>query len=85
MTTRAPKAGFTSRPHTADAWIAGTEDRPSTPASPPTANTARLTVDVTPQLRRRLKLAALHSGVSVADMLRALLNREYPDDAEIGL
>lgn len=84
MTTRKLRTGFTSRPGAAEAWIAGPEDAtPPTALSPP-ANSARLTIDVTPQLRRRLKLAALQRGVSLADMLRELLHREYPDDAENG-
>ena len=40
--------------------------------------TARLTVDVTPQLRGRMKIAAFRQGVTVADMLRDLLEREFP-------
>ena len=42
--------------------------------------TARLTIDVTPVLRGRIKLAALRRGVTAADMLRDLLEREYRED-----
>jgi hypothetical protein len=42
------------------------------------AFTARLTIDVTPELRGRIKIAAFGRGVTVADMLRALLAREFP-------
>jgi hypothetical protein len=42
--------------------------------------TARLTIDVTPALRGRIKIAAFQRGVTVADMLRALLDRAFPDD-----
>ena len=41
---------------------------------------ARLTIDVTPALRGRIKVAAFRRGMTVADMLRALLDREFPDD-----
>ena len=41
--------------------------------------TARLTLDVTPALRGRIKVAAFTRGVTVADMLRALLEREFPE------
>ena len=41
--------------------------------------TARLTIDVTPALRGRIKVGAFRQGVTVADMLRALLEREFPD------
>lgn len=40
--------------------------------------TARLTIDVTPQLRARIKVAAFGRGMTVADMLRKLFEREYP-------
>lgn len=41
--------------------------------------TARLTIDVTPALRARIKLAAFAQGVTVADRLRALLEHEFPE------
>ena len=39
---------------------------------------ARLTIDVTSELRGRIKIAAFRRGVTVADMLRDLLTREFP-------
>ena len=50
-------------------------------AAPPRAHgfTARLTIDVTPELRGRIKVAAFRRGVTVADMLRELLAREFPE------
>lgn len=41
--------------------------------------TARLTVDITPALRTRIKLAAFSQGVTVAEMLRELLERQFPE------
>ena len=41
--------------------------------------TARLTIDVTPDQRGRIKVAAFKRGLTVADMLRDLLAREFPD------
>lgn len=41
--------------------------------------TARLTLDVTPALRARIKIAAFGGGVTVAELLRGLLEREFPD------
>ncbi|KAF1042119.1 chromosome partitioning protein ParB [Xylophilus sp.] len=41
--------------------------------------TARLTIDVTPALRGRIKVIAFQRGVTAADMLRELLEREYPE------
>ncbi len=40
---------------------------------------ARLTIDVTPALRARVKVTAFTQGVTVAQMLRALLEREFPE------
>ena len=40
--------------------------------------TARLTIDVVPDLRGRIKVAAFQRGVTVADMLRDLLLKTFP-------
>jgi hypothetical protein len=40
---------------------------------------ARLTLDVTPALRTRIKLAAFDRGVTMAEMLRDVLEREFPE------
>ena len=42
--------------------------------------TARLTLDVTPALRARIKIDAFGQGVTVAELLRGLLEREFPDN-----
>jgi hypothetical protein len=44
--------------------------------------TARLTLDITPELRQAIKLAAIASNRTVADMLRQLLEREFPPPSE---
>ena len=41
--------------------------------------TARMTLDVTPALRARIKIAAFGQGVTVAELLPGLLEREFPD------
>jgi len=41
--------------------------------------TARLTIDVTTALRARIKVAAFTQGATVAEMLRALLEREFKE------
>ena len=48
------------------------------------AFTARLTIDVTSDMRGRIKIAAFSRGVTVADMLRELFNREFPPGAREG-
>ena len=74
-----PKRGFAARPgDRRDAGSAAPE--PSTaPRRRPPSFTARLTIDVTPALRGRIKIAAFQRGLTVADMLRALLAREFPE------
>lgn len=42
--------------------------------------TARLTLDITPALRARIKVSAFTQGMTVADVLRALLEREFPEN-----
>ncbi|TRO35144.1 hypothetical protein EQ832_18920 [Pseudomonas sp. ALS1131] len=40
---------------------------------------ARLTLDVTPALRTRIKLAAFDRGVTMAEMLREVLEKQFPE------
>lgn len=40
---------------------------------------ARLTLDMTPALRTRIKLAAFERGVTMAEMLREVLERQFPE------
>ncbi len=78
MSERSAKRGFASRPGDADSRV-------RTPEPPPASRlpedfSARLTIDVTPALRGRIKVTAFRRGMTVADMLRALLDREFPDE-----
>ncbi|MGJ7530694.1 chromosome partitioning protein ParB [Variovorax sp. GB1P17] len=41
--------------------------------------TARLTIDVTPALRGRIKVIAFGRGITAAEMLRELLEREFAE------
>lgn len=71
------KRAFVSRPSTPDAWVRA----PDATEPAVAAYTARLTIDVTPALRGRIKITAFRRGLTVADMLRVLLEREFPDGA----
>lgn len=75
MTAKSPLFG--TRPSDPDAWVRQKEKA----AQPVEAFTARLTVDVTAALRGRIRMAAFRRGITMADMLRALLEREFPADA----
>ncbi len=76
--TRSPvKSGFASRPGNPDSWVRAA-DAPAIGKTVTEAFTARLTIDITPELRGRIKVAAFRRGVTVAVMLRELLVREFP-------
>ncbi len=79
MSERATRRGFAARPGDAESWIK-TPEGPSRPGDELSAFTARLTIDVTPALRGRIKVAAFRRGITVADMLRDLFAREFPAD-----
>lgn len=77
MSGQPPRRCFASRPADADRWIKAVEAPPSRTADA-AEFTARLTVDITPDLRGRIKIAAFRRNQTVADMLRDLLAREFP-------
>ncbi len=77
MTKPAPRRGFAARPADPESWIKAFEPPAIAPAQDG-GFTARLTIDVTPDLRGRIKIAAFQRGVTVADMLRDLLARKFP-------
>jgi hypothetical protein len=65
----------------AEAWVReGNSLSPSDPASKADIYTARLTIDITPELRGRIKVQAFQKGMTVAELLRGLLDREFTDD-----
>ena len=77
VTERSSKRAFAKRPADPDSWIKACD--PQRPRSGDAAAfTARLTIDVTPELRGRIKIAAFQRAQTVADMLRGLLTREFP-------
>ena len=75
--TPALRGGTSADP---DRWVKTAEVPPRN--SDAGGFTARLTIDVTPALRGRIKIAAFGRGVTVADMLRDLLAREFPLNPE---
>ena len=80
MTARTEKRSFATRPADPEGWIRAGDARPARDGAV-TAHSARLTIDITPELRGRIKIAAFGRGTTVADMLRDLLAREFPDTA----
>ncbi|MHC1547923.1 hypothetical protein [Phyllobacterium sp. K27] len=77
MSERSPKRSFASRPGDPESWIKA-PDRQTQRAQAADDFSARLTIDVTADMRGRIKIAAFQRGQTVADMLRALFEREFP-------
>ena len=77
MTRPPAKSGFASRPGNPDSWVKAAETS-ATGKTATEAFTARLTIDITPELRGHIKVVAFRRGVTVAVMLRELLVREFP-------
>jgi hypothetical protein len=66
------------RDSVAESWVKGGGEQ----ASSANRLTARLTIDVTPALRGRIKILAFGRGTTVAVMLRELLEREFEKPAD---
>ena len=60
MSERDSKRAFAARPSDAEAWVRRPESPPSRDAEP-SLYTARLTIDVTPGQRGRIKVAAFRA------------------------
>jgi len=78
MTSRDPKHTFTSRPRDADTWIRAGGLSPPKNGAKDHHFTARLTIDVTPDLRGRIKVATFRRRIAIAEMLGDLPSREFP-------
>ncbi|WP_374443442.1 chromosome partitioning protein ParB [Pseudomonas panipatensis] len=77
--TRSKRVGIGERPPAnphAEAWVRQGEANDIQKGD---LYTARLTLDITPAMRARIKVSAFTQGVTVAELLRALLEREFPD------
>jgi len=77
VSKQSPKRGFASRPGDPESWIKAPDRQTQRPQSADDFS-ARLTIDVTADMRGRIKIAAFQRDQTVADMLRALFEREFP-------
>ena len=84
MNGRRSDARFTARPGDADRWIKAADAASGPREATSDAFTARITLDVTPAMRRQLKLAAIARELTVSNMLRGLLAREFPEQSGEG-
>ena len=78
MSERPSNRRFAARPGDPDVWVRSPDPSPTAPGVGDRF-TARLTIDVTPDQRARIKVTAFQRGLTVADMLRELLAREFPN------
>lgn len=60
-----------------DEWVGGVSETPESDA--PRERMKRLTIDVPPSLHTRIKSQCALRGVNMADEIRALLERHFPD------
>ena len=81
--TRPIRRGVAARPGSPDNWVKTAAAAPSSTPPAGVEFTARLTIDITPALRGRIKITAFQRGQTVADMLRTLLAREFPDETGV--
>jgi hypothetical protein len=61
----------------ASTWVR--QDGAADDAGKASVYSARLTIDVTPALRGRIKVVAFGRGITAAEMLRELLEREFTE------
>lgn len=65
-------------PEEADRWVKqGDNHASSERIAKSDLYTARLTLDITPELRKRIKLRALTSNRTAAEIVREVLEREF--------
>ena len=78
--TRSKRIGIGARPPATPQAEAGIRQGDADAVNKGDLYTARLTLDITPAMRARIKVLAFTQGVTVAELLRALLEREFPEN-----
>jgi predicted HicB family RNase H-like nuclease len=61
-------------PATPDDWVAARPELPAKPQEP----TKRLTLDIPASLHRRLKVGCAERGITVAELVREMLDERFP-------
>lgn len=70
-----PKGSPAGKPTTKEEFVTGASMVQSQASSRP-PKPIRLNLDLEPELHRRLKLRAVESGVTIAQLVRSLITRE---------
>lgn len=68
----------------AEAWVAARESANVTTLVQPAEPMKRFTIDVSENLHKRIKVACAARGTKMADVIRELLEREFPGSQEQG-
>ena len=77
MSARSPKRSFAARPADPEDWIK-VPDRHATRTQPAEDFSARLTIDVTTDMRGRIKNAAFQRGQTNKKKKKKMFEREFP-------
>jgi hypothetical protein len=83
MSGRIDKRAFAARPSNADTWVR-TRKALSSRESEASLFTARLTIDVTPEQRGRIKVTAFRRGQTVATCCASCSRANSPTKTETG-
>ena len=78
MTTKRLALSAKAIPREADRWVKQGDNHASLERiAKSDLYTARLTLDITPELRKRIKLRALTTNKTAAEIVREVLEREF--------
>ena len=67
-----------NKPANADAWISQVREEATTQLPAEKKPTVRFTLDVDAELHTRMKIECVRQGKMMSDVLRAILEREFP-------
>lgn len=75
-----------TKPTSADDWVGGSSATSEAPAAvvpivQPQEAMKRFTIDVSEGLHRRIKTSCANQGAKMADIIRDILEREFPPSA----
>jgi hypothetical protein len=82
MSTKRPALNVKQPNRLAESWVSQGTASAADAIPKSQIYEARLTLDITSALRRKIKLAALVRGVTSADLLREVLEREFSNPEE---
>jgi len=70
----------TAVPDAADKWIAQGAEVQTPAVKPKESNPRRMTIDMSDELHKAIKLASVNSGTTMVDLVRAVLAEHFMKD-----